>query len=259
MIEPVRARPDPWDERQPHAALDRGSRRAKAAKIVAIVGEDRFRRARRVLEVGCGSGLIAHHLSSIGGAGCEVHGVDVVDSRVETEGYEFHKVDGTALPYPNAHFDVVISNHVIEHVGDHSAQLDHLREIFRVLAAGGIAYLAAPNKWRLIEPHFHLPLLSWLPKPLADGYVRVTGKGTHYDCDPPSHARALALFREAGFAVEEHTLRAVRETLRIELPAWVDRLAAPMLAEVVARPLMPVLSTYVFLLHDPSATDAPVP
>jgi hypothetical protein len=31
-----------------------------------------------------------------------------------------------------------------------------------------------------MEPHYRLPLLSLLPRPLAHHYVRLSGKGSHY-------------------------------------------------------------------------------
>src|SRR3546814_17958343 len=74
-----------------------------------------------------------------------------------------------------------LSNHVIEHVGNADAQRHHLDEIRRVLAPDGVVYFAAPNRWRLVEPHFRLPFLSWLPNPASDRYVRVMGRGSHYD------------------------------------------------------------------------------
>ena len=58
---------------------------------------------------------------------------------------------GVELPFDDARFDVVISNHVIEHVGDEAAQHAHLREIRRVMKADGSAYLAVPNRWMLTE------------------------------------------------------------------------------------------------------------
>ena len=66
--------------RLPHVVMDRGSRMHKARKIVALVGEDRFHPARRVLEIGCGSGVIASTLAVIGGDSLAVDAVDVVDN-----------------------------------------------------------------------------------------------------------------------------------------------------------------------------------
>src|SRR3546814_18218323 len=101
----------------------------KARKIAAIVGGERFRTARAILEVGCGSGVIASVLAHLAGGNANVHAVDVVDNRVVSEGYAFQVVDGTTLHYSNDTFDIVVSNHVIEHVGNADAQRHHLAEI----------------------------------------------------------------------------------------------------------------------------------
>ena len=37
--------------------------------------------------------------------------------------------------------------------------MKHLREIRRVLRRDGLAYLAVPNRWALVEPHYRLALL----------------------------------------------------------------------------------------------------
>jgi SAM-dependent methyltransferase len=52
-----------------------------------------------------------------------------------------HQVDITRLPMADETYDVVIANHVLEHVDD-----DHLamQELFRVLHPGGIALLTTP-------------------------------------------------------------------------------------------------------------------
>ena len=235
--------------RQPHAILDRDSRVHKARKIVALVGEGRFARARRILEIGCGSGVIAQTLAALVGDGVEVHAVDVVDNRIERDGYAFQLVAGTDLPYPDGHFDLVVSNHVIEHVGGAEAQLRHLREIRRVLAPDGLLYLAVPNRWRLVEPHFRLPLLSWLPGGLADRYVRAARRGSHYDCVPLAHAQALATFAAAGFGARDATLAALRATLSIEHPrSATARAIAARAPDALLRLGMPVMPTFVFLL-----------
>jgi hypothetical protein len=51
------------------------------------------------------------------------------------------RVDLTAMPFDDGAFDVVIANHMLEHVGDLPAAL---REIGRVLAPGGVAILQTP-------------------------------------------------------------------------------------------------------------------
>lgn len=235
-------------ERSPHAALDRGTREKKAEKILAVIGGERFLSARKVLEIGCGSGVLASTLARLGNGSVEVHAVDVVDNRIDKDGYAFNLVQGTTLPYPDAGFDLVISNHVIEHVGDQSAQRHHLGEIHRVLAADGVVYLAAPNRWRLVEPHFHLPFLSWLPRPASDRYVRALGRGTHYDCAPPSHSQAISLFRSADFDVRDQTILALRETLNVELSGPLSRLFNRVVPDWFPRLFMAIMPTYVFLL-----------
>src|SRR3546814_13212696 len=94
-----------------------------------------------------------------------------------------------------------LSNHVIEHVGNADAQRHHLVEIRRVLAPDGVVYFAAPNRWRLVEPHFRLPFLSWLPHPASDRYLRLMCRGIHYDFHPPSYSRPFFLFPSASFVL----------------------------------------------------------
>lgn len=235
--------------RRPHVVLDRDSRVHKARKIVALVGEERFLRARRILEIGCGSGVIAATLHEIGAPGLEVHAVDVVDSRTETAGYTFQLVDGTHLPFADASFDLVISNHVIEHVGQPPQQLAHLREIKRILDPAGLAYLAVPNKWRWMEPHFRLPLLSWLPQPVADRYVRLARKGSYYDCLPLSLRGASALFTQAGFDARDATIDAFHATVDIEFASTSTfARVARWIPDGLLRVGEQALPTFVFLM-----------
>ena len=235
-------------ERQPHAILDVESRLLKARKIARLVERVRPLDGARVLDIGAGSGHIASALGQLAGPSGSVWAVDVHDQRRTNDGYEFKQVDGTHLPFEPDSFDVVLSNHVIEHVGARADQLDHLREIHRVLASSGVCYLAVPNRWVLLEPHFRLPFLSWLPTALRDPYVRAARRGEHYDCNLPTRAQAERLFAEAGFAYEEVTIPAMRALREIESPSLPLRLlcAAP---EPALRALLPVNPTMIFLLR----------
>ena len=170
------------------------------------------------------------------------------DQRRTNEGYEFVQVDGTELPFEDGSFDVVLSNHVIEHVGEPSDQLHHLREVRRVLRPEGVCYLAVPNRWGLVEPHFRLPFLSWIPSGLRDPYVRAARRGTQYDCNLPTRGQATRLFEQAGFHHEDATSAAMRGLRELETMSTASRLLCSAPAPVL-RTLQPANPTMIFLLR----------
>jgi SAM-dependent methyltransferase len=187
--------------RMPHAALNLKSRWPKAEKIRRLLSlREPVGRPLRLLEIGCGAGAIAHYFAANASTPCVVDAVDVVDQRQVTDGYKFSLVEGTWLPFDDSTFDAVVSNHVIEHVGDHKDQLEHLCQIARVLRDDGVLYLAMPSRWQVVEPHYHLAFLSWIPKKWRSSYLRATGKGEFYDCEPLEMSVLEKLLDEAGFS-----------------------------------------------------------
>ncbi|HEU0153889.1 MAG TPA: class I SAM-dependent methyltransferase [Arenimonas sp.] len=235
--------------RQPHASLNLASRLAKGRKIERILSLNRQQTPLKVLEVGTGAGGIAHYFGNHPDLACDVDAVDVQDNRQVTDGYRFAQVDGVILPFDDETFDVVISNHVIEHVGDERAQATHLREIHRVLKASGRAYLAVPNRWMLVEPHFGLVMLSWMPRWMADRYVRIAGKGSHYDCRPLTATKAESLLHGAGFDARQVHGEALRLTFELERPkAWLYRLVLKRIPDGGYRLLRRVFPTLIYAL-----------
>ena len=121
-----------------HAVLDVDSRHLKGLKIERLLDLTSRQQPLRMLEVGTGSGGIAHYFGTHLQLLCDVDAVDVHDNRSVIEGYRYHQVTGTRLPFADAAFDVVLTNHVIEHVGDEQAQRAHLSELSRVLRNDGV-------------------------------------------------------------------------------------------------------------------------
>lgn len=213
--------------RKPHAVLDLNSRKQKALKIERLLGLCERRQPFKLLEVGTGSGGIAHYFATHPNIRCDVTAVDVLDQRVVKDGFDFVLVQNTDLPFADGLFDVVISNHVIEHVGNLKEQKNHLREMRRVMNTEGIAYLATPNRWMLMEPHYRLPFLSWLPPSLRHVYVRWAKRGRHYDCEPLTLNVLERCIKDAGFYYKNLSEAAVDEMLRTEIclgiKAWMLR------------------------------------
>ena len=232
--------------RQAHAVIDLASRKPKALKIERLLGLKPGAKPLELLEIGTGSGGIAHYFGTHPTLCRNVTAVDVHDNRQVHAGYDYIPVQGVELPFEDARFDVVISNHVIEHVGDEGAQLTHLREIRRVLRAGGCAYLAVPNRWMLTEPHYRLKFLSWLPKPWRTPYLRWSGKGDVYDCEPLELEQIEAMLAKAGVSYRNICIEGLRETLEIERP---DALATRLLRRVpdgLLRPFRGLIPTLIY-------------
>lgn len=187
---------------------------------------------------------------AVGGEG-KVCAVDVTDLRVVHEGFQFNLTEGARLPFADDSFDVVVSNHVLEHVGlgvNPTEQLEHLREVGRVLTKDGHGYLATPNRWAPIEPHFSVPFLTWIPARWRTPYLAKTGKARVYDCRPLSSRELKASFEAAGLTAEEQTYEAMKLVARMERP-WIGTRLALRAPQSLLKALHPIIPTYVFKLR----------
>ncbi|WP_339352575.1 class I SAM-dependent methyltransferase [Acinetobacter beijerinckii] len=202
--------------RQAHVATNIASRALKAQKIEQLLQFKLNSQTLKILEIGCGSGGISYYFAHHKKLKCEVYAVDVYDNRQETEGYRFTLVESTALPFADEYFDIVITNHVIEHVGEEKEQLHHLFEIKRVLKQTGQCYLAVPNRWMLIEPHYQLKFLSWLPHSLRTPYLKFMGKGNFYDCEPLELKQLENMLTHVDFHFHNLSVEATKATFNIE-------------------------------------------
>ncbi|GGY62902.1 hypothetical protein GCM10011613_03070 [Cellvibrio zantedeschiae] len=236
-------------ERRPHAVLNLETRYLKAKKIELLISSNRLKEPIRLLEVGTGSGGIAYYFSSLSDIEYEVTAVDVKDNRLTEEGFEFQLVEGVELPYDNESFDVVISNHVIEHVGDLTSQLEHLSELNRVLTKSGIGYLAVPNRWMLVEPHYKLIFLSWLPKFLRSPYLRLFGKGHYYDCEPLQKHEIESMFKKTNFEFKNVCVRALKLTFDIEMPNSLPARVIKYIPTFMIELFTPLIPTLIYTIR----------
>lgn len=182
--------------------------RPRKARVIADLCGDAIRNAERVADVGAGTGIIKRELEVV--TDRNIVGFDI-DMSFVVRPERMVAADALRLPVDDGTFDFVVLNHVYEHVED---QAGLFRELHRVLAPGGEAYVSAGNRLAVLEPHYRLPFLSWLPARLADLYVRLSGRGTAYrDIRFLTHARLTRLMRRAGLQVRDDTRTALDRTL----------------------------------------------
>ncbi|MEL0168769.1 MAG: glycosyltransferase [Pseudomonadaceae bacterium] len=238
-------------KRRAHANTDIASRIPKAKKIESLLNLNaRFgNKTIRMLEVGCGSGGIIHYFATHESLNCVATGVDVNDNRQIKTGYEFIAVDSVSLPFIDASYDVVITNHVIEHVGNRQAQLKHLQEINRIMAPGGVCYLAVPNRWMITEPHYNLKFLSWLPKSLRSSYVRFRKKGEHYDCEPLQLSEIESILKETSNTYKNTSIAATKATLLIEKPGSSIEKIITQTPDTLLEIFKPIIPTLIYLIE----------
>lgn len=226
-------------------------RRAKAAKMLAVLrhfrGADELDGAT-VVDLGCSTGYIADEFRRVGAStvGIDIDVPGLADARARFEDVGFACAEGERLPIADGTVDIVVFNHIYEHVVDADAVMT---EIVRILAHDGIVYMGLGNKWGIIEPHYGLPFLSWLPPRLADRYVRRTGRASAYHERFRSERGLRAM--TSALTVWDYTDSVIVEPDKFSatdvVPGPLARL--PAVAWRIGRPLVPTF-IWVGTKHD---------
>ena len=226
---------------------DEAGRRRKAAKILAVLrhflGRQDFA-GLTALDIGCSTGFIADELRR---AGATVTGLDIDEPGLAQararfgDGIEFLNAGGDAIPKPDGSVDLVVFNHIYEHVVDADAVMAEIR---RVLKPDGVVYLGLANRLGVVEPHYGLPFLSWLPKPLAHRYVRASGRAPEY-YETFRTRRGLRRMC-AGLSVWDYTFTVLTASRDV---AAADLVPGPLASAPPSfwRALTPVLPTFIWV------------
>jgi SAM-dependent methyltransferase len=95
-----------------------------------------------VLEVGCGDGNVLRELQSLGAAAPRLHGVELLDHRLEQAmdrgpRMQWIHADAQHLPYPDDRFDLVLQFTVFTSILDDGVRQSVAAEMLRVLRPGG--------------------------------------------------------------------------------------------------------------------------
>jgi ubiquinone/menaquinone biosynthesis C-methylase UbiE len=201
---------------------DRQGRGQKFLKILSVLKDFHPEiQTLTCLDIGCSSGVITsfmeRHVSRMIGLDIDQEAVRQARAYGASARVEFLIGDAMAIPLRSDAIDLVVCNHIYEHVPS-AGQL--MEEIHRVLKKGGFCYFAAGNKRMIMEGHYRLPFLSWLPKPVAHIYLRLFRRGTFYYEEHFSLQRLKELVRK--FELHDYTLPIIQNPGRFAASDLLD-------------------------------------
>ncbi len=114
------------------------------------------KKGMRVLDLGCGNGLMANTVMSLGGqyVGADISGKLIAlckkryASYIKTKQAEFVTADAAKLPFKKNSFDFAVSFAVMHHIPSAEMRVKFLRELYRVMKPGATAKI---DNWNLLE------------------------------------------------------------------------------------------------------------
>ena len=228
---------------------DSASRQGKADKIIQAL----IRYAHHPLssgvcvDIGCSSGIITSTIAPLFrqalGLDYDEVALRATHPAARAKG-QFIKADAMCLPFGDNTVDVMICAQVYEHVPDDELLF---KEIYRVLTADGLVFFSGPNWLFPIEPHYFLPFLHWLPRRLANVYLRLAGQGDHY-YERSRHLWGLRRLMHR-FVIRDITLEVLQTFYLPEMAGlkWIVRNTP----RFVWRLLLPFFPNFNWILYKP--------
>lgn len=180
----------------------------------------------RVLDLGAGAGIVKE--MNFRGLAARVCGVDPDPRVVQNPYLDDARVGfGESIPYPDASFDLVFADNVLEHLEN---PVPVFVEIARTLMPGGLLLVKTPNR-----RHYVPTLARLLPHRIHGWYNRLRGRDvedtfpTFYRANTPAALARHAV--AAGLRLREvHLLEGRPEYLRL---FWLTYLAGWMYERLV--------------------------
>ena len=176
----------------------------------------------RILEIGSGTGWQARQLSE---KNYDIEAIDLDTSYYrQDELWPITRYDGKTIPFPDEHFDVLLSSNVLEHI-------PHLEEFHsemkRVLKPGGIAIHIVPSaSWRIWSNLTHYPyiLKAAVRRIFSRVADRPAGSGKHDGVETAERTSQLSFgqrVRGVVFPVRHgETGNVITETWHFSRRAW---------------------------------------
>lgn len=207
-----------------------------------------------LLDVGSSSGAIDNYLAdfvlSVTGIDIDQPAVAHAQATFDKPNLQFTHGDAMSIDRTDNSVDMVVCSHVYEHVPDASRMFS---EIYRILKPGGFCYFSGNNRVMLMEPHYHLPFLSLLPRFLAHGYMRLAGKGLYYH---EKHVSYWSLQRLCqGFDIIDYSAKVISDPDKFEIAYMLRKGSVKHRVACFLATHMKWVTPHIWILQKPHSAD----
>lgn len=228
---------------------DKLSRVKKAKKIVAVISDYLGNLSKlSCLDLGCSIGYItevlAKHFKKAIGVDVDGNAISIAKKNIKKSNISFYISHERKLDFLDETFDVIVFNQIYEHVKDPKVIFS---EIKRILKKGGVCFFGARNKYGIFDGHYKLPFISWLPRKLANFYLRVFTPKKHYDINLLSLSDLKKL--TGRFLVKDYTLKVIKKPEYFKaIDSVPTTLKINLVLYYICRIFYPFIPNYIWIL-----------
>ena len=162
-----------------------------------------------LLDIGCSTGIMTmeygKQFQQVTGIDLDTNAIKYANKNNNLSNVSFVNAPIEENNFDEASFDVITCSHIYEHV---PSDKELIRHIYKLLKPGGVCYFAAGNRFKIIEPHYNIPFLSYFPKPVSNLILRILKDEKNYYENLLSHNKLSKLVSD--FEVVDYTLKVIK-------------------------------------------------
>ena len=227
----------------------------KSHKTIAVLS-DYFKEVSTLtlLDIGSSTGIMtneyAKHFKNVIGVDLDRTAVDYSIKKYRRENLKFIYSPVEEVDLPSSSFDIITCSQIYEHVPSDNKLME---EILRLLKPGGVCYFAAVNRFKVIEPHYGLPFLSYLPKKAANIYIKIFTNHDFYYENLKSFRNLKKLVSK--FETIDYTLKVIKNPSRYSADDMIkEKTLKYYIFNLIAKFFYFMVPTYIWILRKPNNT-----
>jgi 2-polyprenyl-3-methyl-5-hydroxy-6-metoxy-1,4-benzoquinol methylase len=224
----------------------------KANKTISVL-QNYFKdiSSLNLLDIGSSTGIMtneyAKYFKDVTGLDLDTTAVQYCTNKYKRENLKFICAPIEETNFSDSSFDVITCTQIYEHVPSDKKLIE---EIFRLLKPGGVCYFAAGNRFKVIEPHYKLPFLSFLPKKVANVYIRIFTKQDFYYENLKSLRNLKKLVSK--FEIIDYTLKIIKYPSRYSADDMLsEKTLRYFIFNFIAKVFYFMIPTYIWILKKP--------